>query len=274
MARLPRLAALLLSLLTASAGAAQGDDFRLRQHQLALEDLRAADIEAEISFGRDIAARILGRVPLLDDLTLNRYVTLVGRALALHGNRPELIYRFAVLDSPEVNAYSAPGGYIFVTRGALDRMQDEAELAAVLAHEIAHVNLRHIVRRIRLRGREQDGLGSLARLVGGGQDTARVAFSQAVDKTMELLFVSGYNRQDELEADAEATLMLAAAGYDPTALKRYLARLGENPHRVGKTHPGSRERLAALQRLLDQQGLDGLALPTATQRFQTHVGPR
>ncbi len=266
-----RLTLLLVLLIGCTATTAAAGDFRLREHQLALRAPSHADLEAEVTFGRDIAARILGRIPLYQDRTVNRYVTLVGRALTLQGNRPELDYHFAVLDDDAVNAYSAPGGYIFVTRGALALMEDEAELAAVLAHEIAHVNLRHIVQRFNVRGREDSGIGALGRLLGAGGDSARIAFAHAVNQVMALLFETGYNQSDELEADAEATLMLAAAGYDPTALRRYLTRLGKNPERQGKTHPSSRARLAALDRLIDGQGLAGLDFPTAAERFHTHV---
>ncbi len=268
----PLLGLLLLGLLSNSAPlTAAGSDFRLREHQLALRAPNHADLQAEINFGRDIAARVLGRIPLYQDRTVNRYVTLVGRAVALQGNRPELDYHFAVLDDEAVNAYSAPGGYIFITRGALATLKDEAELAAVLAHEIAHVNLRHIVQRFRIRGTEDGGIGALGRLLGASGDTARIAFAQAVDQAMTLLFETGFNQSDELEADAEATLMLAAAGYDPTALRRYLTRVGENPERRGKTHPTSRARLSALDRLINGQGLAGLDFPTAAERFRTHV---
>ncbi len=263
-----------LLVLALPAWASGERDFRLREHELALQGLTGADVDAEVAFGRDIAARILGRVPRYDDLAANRYVTLVGRALALQGNRPELDYHFAILDDDTINAYSAPGGYVFVTRGAIRAMADEAELAAVLAHEIAHVNRRHIVRQARLRARDDSGLGGLARLIGGSGDSARVAFSQAVDKAMDLLFVQGYNQRDELEADADATLMLAAAGYDPTALRRFLARIGESEARVGKTHPPSQARLAALDELIQAQGLDQLHYPTVAQRFRVHVGRR
>jgi len=263
------LAALLAGALPAWASSER--DFRLREHELALQDPTGADVTAEVTFGRDIAARILGRIPRYDDLATNRYVTLVGRALALQGNRPELDYHFAVLDDETINAYSAPGGYVFVTRGALQAMADEAELAAVLAHEIAHVNRRHIVRQFNVHARDDSSLGGLARLLGGSGDSARIAFSQAVDKAMDLLFVQGYNQRDELEADTDATLLLAAAGYDPTALRRFLARIGESKARVGKTHPPSRARLTALDQLIQTQGLDRLHYPTVAQRFRVHV---
>jgi len=238
------LAALLAGALPAWASSER--DFRLREHELALQDPTGADVTAEVTFGRDIAARILGRIPRYDDL-------------------------FAVLDDETINAYSAPGGYVFVTRGALQAMADEAELAAVLAHEIAHVNRRHIVRQFNVHARDDSSLGGLARLLGGSGDSARIAFSQAVDKAMDLLFVQGYNQRDELEADTDATLLLAAAGYDPTALRRFLARIGESKARVGKTHPPSRARLTALDQLIQTQGLDRLHYPTVAQRFRVHV---
>ena len=136
---------LLISTLCGATNAAAESDFRRRAHAVNSNEFETGDIQAEVAFGREIAARILGREPLRDNAELARYVTLIGQALALNSGRSELSFYFAVLDSEQVNAYSTPGGYVFVTRGALKQMRDEAELAAVLAHEIAHVQLRHII---------------------------------------------------------------------------------------------------------------------------------
>ena len=102
-----------------------------------------ADVKAEIEFGRGVAARILARYPPYNDPKLTRYVNLVGGGLAALSGRPELHYHFAILNTDDINAYSTPGGYVFVTLGALKLMHDESELAGVMAHETAHVALRH-----------------------------------------------------------------------------------------------------------------------------------
>src|SRR5206468_2680417 len=99
--------------------------------------------------GQSIALAISNKYPVSKDRSLNEYVNLVGLTMASVSPRPELNFAFGVLDTPEVGAYSTPGGYIFVTRGALDLMQDESELAGVLAHEVAHVVLNHGIEEVK-----------------------------------------------------------------------------------------------------------------------------
>ncbi|WP_428623529.1 M48 family metalloprotease, partial [Sedimenticola sp.] len=157
-------------LLLAIAPVSDAGNYRARTSQsdaiVTQEDI-TADVEAEIKVGREIAARILGRFGVLEDARLTRYVNLVGKSVALNASRPEIEFRFAILDTQSVNAYAAPGGYIFVTKGALDLMQDEAELAGVLAHEIAHVTEKHIVDELRIRGESKSSSAGIAALIGG-----------------------------------------------------------------------------------------------------------
>jgi predicted Zn-dependent protease len=264
--------ALLLWLSNAPSFAAS--DVRLRLHQLVENQTGEADVVAEVRFGEDVAARILGREKLSADTQLQRYVSLLGTALALHADRPELSFYFAVLESDAVNAYSAPGGFVFVTRGAVRAAQNEAELAAILAHEIAHVSRRHIVHELNIHGAEQSDLSALTRFLGASADTARVALAQAVDKALDVLFDTGYNVQQELEADRVATLLLAETGYDPTALQRFLARVepAEGRNADLKTHPGAQQRDAALRQLLAEEKLSALPNNTTQQtRFEAHV---
>jgi predicted Zn-dependent protease len=264
--------ALLLWLSNTPAFAAS--DTRLRLHQLVENQTGEADVVAEVRFGEDVAARILGREKLSADTQLQRYVSLLGTALALHADRPELNFYFAVLDDDAVNAYSAPGGFVFVTQGAVRAARDEAELAAILAHEIAHVSRRHIVHELNIRGAEQSDLSALTRFLGASADTARVALGQAVDKALEVLFDTGYNVQQELEADSNASLLLAETGYDPTALQRFLARVEPAKGRNAdlKTHPGAQQRDAALRQLLAEEKLSALPINSTQQtRFEAHV---
>lgn len=258
--------------------AAQGDDdFRRRAHHVAYAGTTEDDVAAEIQFGKSIAARVLGRLPLYESPKLTRYVNLVGKAVAMHSNRPELEFRFAIVDADMINAYSAPGGYIFITKGALLAMKDEAELAGVLAHEIAHVTERHIVREFNVHGADDSALSGFSRLIGGSQDSARVALTQAVDKAVGILFERGYKHEDELDSDRIATLLLATTGYDPTALQRYLDRLFRMAARteaVATTHPPTSQRLQQLDELINAEGLASLRYPTAANRFKANARPR
>jgi len=282
----PAVRALLLIAITlgSAMNASAEQNVRRRAHAANSTEFETGDIKAELAFGREVAARILGREPLRDNAELTRYVTLIGQALASNSGRAELPFYFAVLESEQINAYSTPGGYVFVTRGALRQMQDEAELAAVLAHEIAHVQLRHIVTALNIRGKDTNNLATwMSVLTGGSADTAKVAFFQAVDQATTLLFEEGFNIRDELAADRVALMLLANTGYDPAALGRYLNRIGnagvppaptpaEPAADNGKrTHPSNTERMTALATALRTQGLTDLNLPRRPERFTSYA---
>lgn len=230
------------------------------------------DVAAEINFGRNVAARILARYPLHGDEALNHYVNLVGNALIVSGGRPELTFRFAVLETDAINAYAAPGGYIFVTRGALKVMSDEAELAAVLAHEIAHVSEKHIVNAMNIGGDSGNtGIGSLFSSIS---DPLRAAFTAAVDKAMSILFQEGLDQQDEFEADRFAMELLALTGYDPRALENYLQKLGSRegmPQTITDTHPGFDLRLATLREATGAMALKNVGQARLAERFTSNV---
>lgn len=235
----------------------------------------AEDIKAEIRFGREVGARVLGRHALEDHTALTRYVNLVGRGLALNSARPELEFYFGVVRSDAINAYATPGGYVFVTTAALHVMQDEAELAAVLAHEIAHVTERHIVRALKIRGAAASPEALLAQIVGSVGDPARTALQLAVDQALEILFDRGLDKENELDADRYATLMLVNSGYDPQALKRYLTRVrglrADATAEVSRTHPSFSERLLHLKAVLARDGVGEMQLTKARTRFATNT---
>lgn len=250
-------------------------EFRERANHHQLSAITNEDIRAEIDFGQTVAARILGQFKIVENDKLNRYVNLVGSGIAQHSARTELHYRFAVLDSDGVNAFSAPGGYIFVTRGALALMEDESDLAAVLTHEIAHVTERHIVNALHIQATDTSTGAGLGRLFSAGTDTARVAFFQALDQAIKILLEEGYNKQAELDADRVATLLLAESGYDPTALRRYLSRTGslenKNGSDINRTHPPSRNRLQQLDQLLIEEKLMRVSSSKLKTRFEDYV---
>lgn len=267
---------LVAGLCVSSATLAATDNYRQRlsARQVSEADL-TADLKAEIEFGRNLATRVLGRYELANEKALNHYLNLVGSGVAHKGPRQELAYHFALLASGEVNAYAAPGGYVFVTRGAVDLMRDESELAAVLAHEIAHITGRDIVRELRIQGTDTSAGAGMARFFGGATEAARVALSQAVDQATTMLFEEGYKREDEFAADRTATLLLANAGYDPLALRRYLARLakakGKPSDVVYRTHPSFADRLAKLDAFIAEQGLARVEFPRVQARFNRNV---
>jgi len=249
-------------------------DGRQRISTTSSEYSDVSDIEAEIRFGRELAARILGNYSLLDDEEINRYVNLVGKALALYAGRPELMYHFGVLDSDEINAFATPGGYIFITRGALIKMDNEAQLAAVLAHEMAHIVERHVVKELSIKGDEGSAVGGIASLIGGATGSLRVALEQALDDAADILFNRGYKVKDEIEADRVGVLLASVVGYDPSALKEFLSNV-KSFEKEDKTykgeHPIFEVRMREINQTLEAQGLKDLKKAKVRERFYENV---
>lgn len=198
----------------------------------------------EEKLGREIAGRLLGVAPLVADEKLQRYVNRVGRYVAAQSKRPEINWTFGVIESPSVNAFAAPGGYVLVTRGLYAMLKNEAELAGVLAHEIGHVNARHHVKLLQKQravslGQEflakKSGSDSVKALVGNGAEI----FSRSLDKDAEY------------HADRLGVQYATKAGYEPWGLAAVLDRLNAEGEMdkftlLYKTHPLPAERLDAL----------------------------
>lgn len=251
----------------------QPENFRERLSTQKEITYSSKDIQEEVEFGREIAARILGRIELFENKALNKYVNLVGKSIALHSNRSDIDFKFAVLDTNEINAYSAPGGYVFVTRGAIQLMSDEAELAAVLAHEIAHITERHIVKEFNIQASEDSPITAFARFIGAGGDPAKAFFNQAVDKALDILFKDGYKRADELDSDRIAVILIALAGYKGDSLLRYLQKISEIKGKadVGKTHPVYEERFSFIKNVMMTEGIFEDKGVTNQERFYKNV---
>jgi predicted Zn-dependent protease len=242
-----------------------------RQRMSTGDEELISDIAEEVRFGREVAARVIARYGLYENPTLMKYVNLVGLALSRNTNRPELNFHFAVLNTDEINAYAAPGGYVFVTRGALLKMRDESELAGVLAHEIGHIVERHVVRELKIRGTDESAAAGLATLIGGNTQSTRAAFAQAVDKAMDILFKDGYKREDETQADKDAVMFCAFSGYSPMGLATYFERLnviqGKNVGALDKTHLSYGARIILLKETITEEGLDTGKHKTYKDRF-------
>jgi predicted Zn-dependent protease len=146
-------------------------------------------------------------------------------------------------------------------------MGNEAELAGVLAHEIAHVTDRHIVKELSLKGAEKSAVSSIAALIGGASESVGIAFSQTVDKAVDLILRDGYKKEDEMQADASAVMLCAFSGYDPSGLVTFLDKIGKIKSGVGKTYPVYDVRLATLQRAMSDEGIVEMKLALNTERF-------
>lgn len=209
--------------------------------------------------GQSVAVAISNRYQLSNDQALNEYVNLVGLTVASVSPRSDINYAFGVLDTPSVGAYSAPGGYIFITTGALRLIQDEAELAGVLAHEVAHVAMDHGIEAVKA-AKGADFVVSAAKTY----DQNVRAYGRNVDVVVDTVLVKGYSRDQESRADTEAVKYLAAAGYDPNGLVRFLQNLQRQPNSGGgqlmSTHPGTAQRVADAQRQVAQTRATGVTL--------------
>ncbi|MDH3326042.1 MAG: M48 family metalloprotease [Gammaproteobacteria bacterium] len=252
------------------------ENFRLRAHQNNADINTLSDIEAEIKFGNTVSARILGQFKEYDNEKLKRYVSLVGKSLAMNSSRDEIEFHFSILDADFINAYSAPGGYVFITKGAIKAMRDESELAAVLAHEIAHITEKHIIKEFKIRGQDNSATAGISNLLGSSSSSAKVAFTQSVDNAVNKLLNKGFKKDEELNADKVALLLLATTGYDPSSMQRYLKRIKKitnktKPTKHKPTHPPTSQRIKSLQSIAKQEGLDKLKLPKAKSRFKKYV---
>jgi predicted Zn-dependent protease len=203
----------------------------------------------------------------------NRYVNLVGKVLSMQTGRNELIFTFGILDTNSVNAFATPGGYIFITRGALRQMRNEAELAAVLGHEIAHVLQRHMVKELNLHAKTGSSLSGLVELIGGATASVRSSLEASLDKAVTILYKRGYQWTDELEADRIGLMIAAAAEYDASSLGAYLRRVGqfEVPPQTKKDHPVLKERLAAISQAIAINGLNDVSANTNEERLHEMV---
>lgn len=228
-------------------------------------------IAEEVEIGQAVAARVAGRYGIVNDPALTEYVNLVGLVCAANARRSGVTYRFAVLNSDEVNAYAAPGGYVFITRGLLKDMENEAQLAGVLSHEIAHTDQQHILDEIRKVNLKAAGV-TLAE--ASGKMPAGLV-SAVADYGAELLF-KGYSRGDEHEADREGTAILYRSGYPADGLLQFLGRLGEGKGKkkgsLMSTHPVTDERLSRVKKEIKTRGFKSEGRPYLAERFRKKTG--
>lgn len=195
----------------------------------------------EVDLGQQVSDKLRVRYGVVQDKAVHKYVTLVGTMITQASSRPGLKWKFIVLDTDGVNAYAAPGGFVHITRGALSLLANEAELAGVLGHEVAHITERHTVNAIK----KSKGIELTAEM------SRSQVLSAVADKSYEILFEGMYNRGDELDADAKGAVFANAAGYAP-GLGAFLQRLSDRnkgqSERNGlfASHPETKERIDKL----------------------------
>jgi predicted Zn-dependent protease len=218
--------------------------------------------EQEYYLGRAVSARLLATYPLRKGEALERYVNKVGNIVVSASDLPETFggYHFVVVDSPAINAFSAPGGFVFISLGFLNLISSEDELAAVLAHEVAHIVKRHGVGAVSndhlfaaLTDASQQGLTEAGGAAGAPVEIGALTslFSESVTGVVDTLLTKGFDRKQEYQADLYAAQLLQRAGYDPRALLDVLGALEREASSGSEgwfsTHPTADRRLAAVR---------------------------
>ena len=203
--------------------------------------------EEEIALGREITGSLLGAAPLVKDEALQKYVNQVGRWVANQSERADLPWKFGVIDSADLNAFAAPGGYVLLTKGLYLKMQSEAQLAGVLGHEIAHVIKKHQLKVLQKQQLLGYGASRLSGLFGKKDKLAKKALSTGAE-----ISARGLDKDAEFEADRMGLILAYRAGYDAYGLPDVLQTIGQTNKSdssvalLFKTHPSPDERLAKL----------------------------
>ena len=227
----------------------------------------------EIAMGRENHPAILQEYGQVDDDSIQTYLQRIGNELAEVSHRPELDWQFTVVDSPVVNAFAVPGGYVYFTRGILAHLNSEAELAGVMGHEIGHVTARHSVQQMTRSQLAQIGLA-----VGSIASPAVGQFGGAAQSALGLLFLR-YGRDDERESDLLGVQYAAQGGYDPRQVSGFFEVLASLSAGAGSTlpswlstHPDPGERVATT-RTLGNDWIERMGLVTDDLRVnqQAHI---
>ena len=242
--------------------------------------------EDEIALGNGITAGVLGATRLHPDQNLQRYVNRIGKWLAMHSERADLPWSFGVMDTETINAFAMPGGAVLVSHGLVKRLASEAELAGVLAHEIAHVVKKHQLAAIQSTlssdvwaGMGKDAAGQAIGRRGGGDafGLKSAAANAGVEAVKSGVFLRPLDRGMEYEADRMGVVIAARSGYDPYGLVAVLSMLAQvkgdgSGAAIFDTHPPAADRIAELEGFMAKMGDRVASLPQNEARFRQVVG--
>lgn len=223
------------------------------QDKLASINWKNPSREDEIAVGRNVTGTILGAAALVNDPALQQYVNKVGRWVASQSERADLPWHFGVIDSQDVNAFAAPGGYVLITRGLYQRLSSEAQLAGVLGHEIAHVVQKHHLKVMQKQALLDAGTSFLKEKISKNKLTQRAVSTGAEISARNL------DKSAEFEADSMGTVLAARAGYDAYGLAEVLQEMASMNSTDGsvallfQTHPHPDDRLAQLSLISGEQ---------------------
>jgi predicted Zn-dependent protease len=272
------------------------------EHKLTKEEKQFLDdYKAEVEVGRNMAGRLLAFYGEYLDEGLTNYLNQVGRHVADNGDYPDRRYMIAILDADSPNAFACPGGYILVTRGVIQSAENEAEIAAILGHEAAHVGKQHMFKTLKTINQEklakQDAEAASrrrpdkfsrarARPVPEASDAgsaiakylmtssgAGLGILQAAKAGMGLLLEKGLDKDMEFEADREGVKYAIRAGYEPKALDRFLARLAEQKKKnndktvMDVTHPAIPDRRKEIAAVLQKMKAEEIIGAVGKDRY-------
>lgn len=218
----------------------------------------------EYAFGLSTKAQVDAKYKPYTVAAVNNYVKEMGGRLAQNAARKGIKYEFYVVDSPEINAFAVPGGFVYVTTGIIKALEDEAQLAAVIGHEIGHIDRHHGVKKLQRYIIATQGLSFLEGLISGGKEGQNIELAKiAASAGMQLLFLKN-SRENEFEADEQGAYLAAKAGYAPNAMvdvQHFLLKLRERRpsalEQMLSTHPISEERIAHAENYIRDAGLSG-----------------
>lgn len=210
-------------------------------------NLKSPSPAEEIKIGREIVGNLLGAAPLVKDAALQKYVNQVGRWVANQSERADWSWHFGVIDSEDINAFAAPGGYVIITKGLYRKLENEAQLAGVLAHEIAHVVRAHHLQILQKTQLLDLGADLLGRQIGDDNQIIKKVIGSGAE-----ICARSLDKSAEFEADRMGVTLSARAGYEPYGLAEVLQTIGQTSKEdstvalLFKTHPHPDERLIKL----------------------------
>jgi predicted Zn-dependent protease len=222
------------------------------------------DIRMGMSYAPEVEKELGGRIA---DENLQEYVNKVGQKIARVCQRPDIAYHFTAVEEPMVNAFALPGGYIFITRGLLEKLDSEAQMAAILAHEVGHVVAR-------------DTLAAISRQIGMTGLVAAASVSGSGDVAAASYFISTflslqYSRDDEKDADMSGLGYMIQAGYDPNGMLATMHTLAQlqtvRPIEFFSTHPNPENRIIYLEERIERRYADLGQLKTGKSEYQENV---
>lgn len=230
-------------------------------------DIILISTQDEVAIGREVAAQVEREEQVLDDPVVNEYLSRLGNRIVAVSDRPNLIYSFKVLASDEINAFAVPGGFIYVYTGLMKELDNEAQLTAVLCHEVAHVVARHSVKKLQ----QIYGYALLLELAGGSELSPA---ARAIADVGATLVLQGYSRDNEFEADEYGTLYAYRAGYTPGGMLQLLGKFLElDTRRHGfieqllASHPPTPDRIERVEDEIATFPAGATALPEHASRY-------